>query len=117
CGPSRTPGLPNSGTNPSNPTPGTQLVPTPTTSGTPSPIDPGIRRFIDTWNNIHSFLTFDYNISNPAGVAKRYDFVWGASPKNVSAFRSANPGIFLTYYIPFHRDNGTFSDSPAYHDI
>ncbi len=75
---------------------------------------PGIRPFISTWSNIHLFLTFDYNISNPAASARNYDFVWGASANNVSAFRSANPNIFLTYYIPFFRDAGTFSDSQPY---
>src|SRR5436309_8060344 len=37
---------------------------------------PGIVQFIDTWNNIHLFQSFDYNISNPATVARYYDFVW-----------------------------------------
>ena len=86
-------------------------MPIPTAVGNSSPIDPKIRRFIDTWNNIHSFLTFDYNISNVASVAKHYDFVWGAAPENLRAFRSSSPNIFLTYYIPFNRDHGTFSGS------
>lgn len=115
CDGSRAVSSPTPGTNAGYPTSGTQLVPIPTP--VPSPIDLGIRRFIDTWNNIHSFLTFDYDISNPAAIAKHYDFVWGANPKNVAAFRSANPNIFLAYYILFHRDNGTFSDNGAYHDL
>ena len=84
-----------------------------TTPGNTPPIGP----FVDTWNNIHLFLSFDYKISNPAAVASHYDFVWGASVGNVAAFRSGNPNIFISYYIPFHRDNGTFSNSGAYHDL
>lgn len=68
---------------------------------------------IDSWNNIHPFLMFDYNISNPAAVAPRFDYVAGASWYNVAAFRSTNPNISLTYYVPFHRDNGTFTDYTA----
>lgn len=86
-------------------------------SSTPSPAQAKIRSFADTWSNIHLFLSFDYNISDPAAVAKRYDFVWGAKVKHVAALRSGNPGIFLTYYIPFHRDSGTFSNSDDYHDL
>lgn len=82
-------------------------------SGTPRDAVPGIRSFVDTWTAIHIFQSFDYRIANPASVAKYFDFIWGASVKKVAAFRSANPNIFLTYYIPFHRDNGTFSDSTA----
>ena len=83
---------------------------------TPTPGVP-LRPIIDTWNNIHVFQTFDYNISDPAGVANHYDFVWGASVKNVAAFHSGNPNIFISYYIPFHRDSGTFSDRKAYHNL
>lgn len=78
---------------------------------------PGIRPFIDTWNNIHLFLSFDYKISQPSAIANHYDFVWGADTDDVSAFRSSNPKMFITYYIPFNRDNGTFSDKGARHDL
>src|SRR5216683_911074 len=78
---------------------------------------PRIDPLVDTWNNIHLFLSFDYKISNPAAVASHYDFVWGASVGGVAAFRSGNPNIFISYYMPFHRDNGTFSNSGAYHDL
>ena len=78
---------------------------------------PQLRPFADTWNNIHLFLAFDYNISDPAAVAKYYDFTWGASSHHVAAWHLANPNIFLTYYIPFHRDNGTFSNNKALHDL
>jgi len=79
----------------------------------------GIRPFADSWNNIHTFLTFDYDIANSAAIASRYDFVWGAEPSHVTALHAANPNIFLTYYIPFHRDFGTYSTtgtpvSPGY---
>src|SRR5258708_25318536 len=70
-----------------------------------------VRPFIDTWNNIHLAQIFDYKISDPASVAPYYDFVWGADTTRVSAWRSGNPNIFLSYYIPFSRDNGTFTDS------
>jgi len=78
---------------------------------------PGVRPFIDTTYNIHLFLSFDYNISHPATIASHYDFVWGANADNVSAFRSANPNMFITYYIPFNRDTGTFADQNAYHNL
>ncbi len=87
---------------------------------TPTPgVSSGVslRPFVDTWNNIHPFLTFDYQISDPATIAKYYDFVWGASINHVAAFRSGNPNIFVTYYIPFHIDWGTFSDQHATHDL
>jgi hypothetical protein len=89
---------------------------TPTYSTYPGSVS-GVRPFIDTWNNIHRFLSFDYNIPNPSAIANRYDFVWGADAENVSAFRSSNPKMFITYYIPFHRDNGTFADPNARHDL
>jgi hypothetical protein len=90
----------------------------PTSTASAHPVNkPEIRRFADTWNEIHLFLSFDYNIANPAAVARHYDFVWGASVGSVAAFRSGNPNIFISYYIPFHRDNGTFSHSGAYHDL
>src|SRR6266849_4604109 len=68
---------------------------------------------VDTWNNIHPFLLFDGYITRPARVAPRYDFITGAKWYNVAAYRSANPNIFLTYYITYHRDNGAFTDSTA----
>ncbi len=68
-----------------------------------------VRPFPDTWNNIHTFLTFNYNISNSAAVASHYDFVWAADPASVVPLHTANPNIFLTYYIPFHRDFGTYA--------
>ena len=87
------------------------------TAGTVSGDVLGVRPFADTWHNIHHFLAFDYNIADPAAIAKHYDFVWGAEIGHGAAWRSANPSIFLTYYIPFHRDNGTFSNSNAHHDL
>lgn len=78
---------------------------------------PGVRPFIDTWDNIHLFLSFDYKIPQPSAIANHYDFIWGADSDNVSAFRSNNPNMFITYYIPFNRDHGTFSDEGAYHDL
>lgn len=71
---------------------------------------PGLRAVTDTWNNIHLFQSFDYNIHNPSPIARYYDFVWGATPRKVAAFRSGNPNAFLSYYIPFHRDSGTFEN-------
>ncbi len=67
--------------------------------------------YADTWNNIHTFLMFDGYITNPAAVAPRYDGVSAAKWYNVSQYRSTNPNMFLTYYIPFHRDNGTYTSS------
>ena len=64
--------------------------------------------YVDTWNNIHPMLMFDGYITDPTGVAPRYDVVSSAKWYNVSQYRSTNPNMFLTYYMPFHRDNGTF---------
>jgi hypothetical protein len=86
-------------------------------SGTTSGYTPGIRPFIDTWNNIHLFQSFDYKISDPAAVANHYDFVWGAELDHVAAIRAGNPNIFISYYITYNRDNGTFSNFRAYHDL
>lgn len=72
------------------------------------------RALINSTINIHTFLTFDYKIADPGTVANQYDFVWGADPQNVAAYRTANPNIFLTYYMPFHRDYGTFADNGTY---
>lgn len=97
-----------------------QPVKTPTPlplPGTPFVDLRGVRQFTDTWNNIHLFQSFDYNISDPANVASHYDFVWGAKVNHVQAIRASNPGIFITYYIPFHREHGTFSDQSAIHDL
>jgi hypothetical protein len=88
----------------------------------PSPATPytnlkGTRPFIDTFNNIHLFASFDYNMADPAAVAKYYDFFWGASVNDVQAIRAGNPDAFITYYIPFHREAGTFSDPNASHSL
>lgn len=87
------------------------------TPGTPYASLPSVRPFIDTWNNIHLFQNFDYKIDNPASIAQYYDFVWGASPDNVAAFRASNPNIFLSYYFSFFRDSGTFASKSATHDL
>ncbi|HZU03086.1 MAG TPA: putative glycoside hydrolase [Ktedonobacteraceae bacterium] len=90
-----------------------QLTPLPTT------IDPfpGERPFIDTGTNIHLFQNFDYQVQDPASIAKYYDFVWGADPTKVAAFRAGNPNIFLSYYLSFFRDTGTFLNQDAHHDL
>ena len=76
-----------------------------------------VRKVIDTWNGIHLLQSFDYNIADPTAVAKYYDFVWGAEVNNVAPIRAGNSNIFLTYYIPFHRDNGTFLNNNTLHNI
>jgi hypothetical protein len=68
----------------------------------------GLRPLIDTNKNIHLFQSFDYRIENPGNVAGRYDFVWGAMPNKLEAFRRANPSLLLSYYFAFHRDGGPF---------
>jgi hypothetical protein len=75
----------------------------------PSPA-PGIRKFIDTYNNIHTAQIFSYQMTDPALYAKNYDFVWGAAPGNMAVLRAANPNIFLSFYITVNRDTGTFLD-------
>src|SRR5215470_12921500 len=77
----------------------------------------GIRHFVDTWNNIHIFQTFDYNISNPSAAAKDYDFVWGAEPNHVTAWRSGNQNIFISYYISFNHDQGPFSGGTSSYEL
>jgi Hypothetical glycosyl hydrolase family 15 len=74
---------------------------------------PGVRPFVDSWNNFHIFQDFDYNIQNPSAIARYYDFVWGAHPGNVQAFRSSNPNNLLSFYFSFFRDSGTFNDRGA----
>lgn len=71
---------------------------------------PDLRPVVDTWENIHLFQSFDYHIKDPASIAKYYNFVWGVTPNNLATFRAANPRLLLSYYIPFHRDGGTFDD-------
>ncbi len=86
-------------------------VPVPTATQTTSV--PGVRPFVDSWNNFHIFQDFDYNIQNPGAIAQYYDFVWGAHPGNVPTYRSSNPNDFLSFYFSFFRDSGTFSDQGA----
>ncbi len=78
-----------------------------------------LRPYINTINNIHLEQIFSYNIADPRSIAKYYDFVWGAETDQVAAFRAGNPQILLSYYIPFHRDNGIFSnpDLGKKHDL
>jgi Hypothetical glycosyl hydrolase family 15 len=75
----------------------------------PSPA-PGIRKYIDTFDNIHAAQIFTYNINNAAQYAKNYDFVWGADPGTVADFRAGNPNIFLSYYMTLNRDTGVFGN-------
>jgi hypothetical protein len=100
----------------STPTPTRTPVPLPS-PGTPYSDLKGTRPFIDTFNNIHLLANFDYNIDNPEAIAKYYDFFWGASLDDVRALRTGNPNIFLTYYIPFHREAGTFTNPNATHAL
>lgn len=76
-----------------------------------------IRPFIDTWENIHLAQSFDYAINDPAAIAKYYDFIWGASPGKVAAYRAGNPAITLSYYISFFRDSGVFGNVDAHHNL
>ena len=76
-----------------------------------------LRPFVDTWNNIHLFQTFDYSISSPANIAKRYDSVWGAEVDHVAAWRSGNPNIFISYYLPFHREHRDLAIGHPLHDL
>ena len=78
---------------------------------------PGLRQFINSWNNFHIFQDFDYDIQNPGAIAKYYDFVWGANPSRAAAFRSGNPNIMLSFYFSFFRDSGTFTDQEATHSL
>ncbi len=75
------------------------------------------RPFIDTRNNIHLFLSFDYHVFDPAAIAKYYDFVWGADVNKVAAYRATNPNILLSYYISFFRDSGAFGNTAAHQSL
>ncbi len=74
---------------------------------------PGVRPFPNTWDNIHLFQTFTFNLDDATikRIAEAYDFVWGAQPDTVAAFRAANPNILLSYYMPLNRDHGTFTNN------
>ncbi|HLQ28900.1 MAG TPA: hypothetical protein VK140_06650 [Ktedonobacteraceae bacterium] len=75
---------------------------------------------VDTWNNIHPFQAFDYYINTPsaiATVAHTYDVLYDAQLTNVPAYRANNPNMILTYYIPFHRDFGIFTNNTLIHDL
>jgi hypothetical protein len=80
---------------------------------------PGVRPYIDTWNNVHILLPFSYTMSNGAQVGKYYDFVWGANPATVADLRAGNPNIFLSYYISLNRDSGLFNNLTLgrHHDL
>src|SRR5579859_13309 len=76
---------------------------------------PGVRPFIDTWNNIHIFQTFDfyYRSYQISQYAKSFDMVWGAGQEQSytpALWRRYNPNIILPYYIPLNRDGGTIAD-------
>lgn len=63
-------------------------------------------RWRNSTDGIHAFLTFDglVDASNITAFASRIDYVWGASGTNVAAWRSPNPEVVLSYYMPFTRD-------------
>jgi hypothetical protein len=56
-------------------------------------------------------------MTDPAAYAKNYDFVWGADPGNMAVLRTANPNIFLSFYITVNRDTGTFLNQDAKQSI
>lgn len=92
---------------------------TPDCGTTTSRFNNKARPFIDTWSGIHLFQSFDYRIHDPTSIARYYDFIWGVTPNKVQAFRAGNANVFLSYYIPFHRDGGTFlsQDVGKQHDL
>ncbi len=61
--------------------------------------------FIDTYDAVHAFLTFDYGVTDVATAATHADYVWGSDEPKITEYRaSTNPGIVLSRYIPFTRD-------------
>ena len=64
------------------------------------------RPWPNTTDGIHAFLSFDgaLTAAEIAANGSRWDFVRGASPSTVAAFRRANPAVALSAYIPFTRD-------------
>lgn len=60
---------------------------------------------LDTWEDIHLFQVFDSNIDSTDvdDIAKYYDFVWGATVKNVKEYARVS-NITLSKYLPFSRD-------------
>jgi hypothetical protein len=70
----------------------------------------------DTWNNIHAFQLFDTYVS-PKVIARTYNTIWGADINKMNTYRSLNPGMFLSYYIPFNRDYGAFFNNSTLHSL
>jgi hypothetical protein len=69
------------------------------------PWTPGLRRPVDTWEDIHAFLVFDNRVDyRPSGefVHHRYDFVWGAG-RVVEPRQGPSRDALLGYYIPANR--------------
>ena len=64
------------------------------------------RPWPDTTDGIHTFLSFDYYMTDAevAANGSRYDFIRGANPQTKDTFRRANPDVVLSAYIPFTRD-------------
>ena len=57
----------------------------------------GVVSFIDTYNGIHAFLTFDYKVTDVATAATHGDYVWGAEQSHIAGYRaSSNPKIVLS---------------------
>src|SRR5579884_90531 len=61
-------------------------------------------------NSIHLIQMFDYDISPDQITSQRaqpIDLVWGAdaNPAKLQAWRRANPGIVLSFYLSFERDS------------
>jgi len=70
----------------------------------------------DTWNNIHPFQLFDTHVSSNV-IARTYNAIWAAGLGRMRIYRSINPGMFLSYYIPFNRDYGTFFNNSTIHSL
>lgn len=86
----------------------------PYVSTTPAPtkytLENSIISNTHTSGSINLMLNFTHNVTDPAAIAKYYSFVWGAALQQVPQLRAGNPKIVLSYYFPFHRDNGSFDN-------
>ena len=64
--------------------------------------------WVNSTDGIHLFLTFDYDMNDTEVLAlgHRYDYVWGATPRDckdggkcdASAWRTASPGAVVSWY-------------------
>jgi Hypothetical glycosyl hydrolase family 15 len=64
---------------------------------------------IDTWENIHTFLVFDNNVTeNELTLLSRYDFIWGAGTYVHTHQPPIPPKMLVTFYMTGDRDDNAW---------